>query len=126
MKPTPSVDCIERLRAILVEETDLLARGHLAGVVTLVEEKQRAASAVRDLAMGGSLRSMPEARNAIRSLQSVIDPNKKALEHALRIQRALIGVIVGAARSSAPTNAYGRTGNALTGSSRNLLARTRI
>ena len=112
-RPDPG-KCLARLTALLTEETAHLRRGDVGSAMALVEEKQRTAADVRDYAVDGSLAAIPEAAATLRHLRREIELNKQALEHALRVQRALVGIIADAARRTAPVRSYGRTGLALT------------
>ena len=105
--------CVARLTSLLAEETSRLGRSEVASAIELVEEKQRMASAVRDYAADGSLRSIPDVAVALGQLRHEIDLNKHALEHALRVQRVLLGIIAEATRRAVPVQSYGRGGIAL-------------
>jgi hypothetical protein len=96
----------ERLAAVLTCENAALANLDLRRAAGLLAEKQQAAAAfVAAQPDGGT----PPAELVFR-LRDLAQENRARLEHAVAVQRRIIGIIARAIRSSAPVPGYGATG----------------
>jgi len=96
----------ERLAAVMARENAALAALDLRRAAGMLTEKQAAATAfVAAQASTGA----PSAEHA-RRLSDLAQDNREKLEHAIAVQRRIIGMIARAIRDSAPAPRYGATG----------------
>lgn len=96
----------ERLAAVLTRENAALADLDLSRAAGMLEEKQQAAAAFVTANPGAGA---PPAELA-RRLRDLAQENRLKLEHAIAVQRRIIGIVAGAVRGSAPAPRYGATG----------------
>jgi hypothetical protein len=104
-------DAAERLAGVLARENAALAASDLRGAAGMLEEKQQAAAAFVAAQPGTGT---PPAELA-RRLRDLAQENRRKLEHAMAVQRRIIGMIAQAVRATAPAPRYGATGAMTTG-----------
>ncbi len=101
---------IVRLACVLEAENAALEAMDLPAAAALVTEK-RAASEAFDAARKAAPPTPSAAlQNAAARLGSQAEDNRRLLERAMKVQTRVLGIIVGAARSSQPVQGYGRSG----------------
>lgn len=96
----------ERLAAVLVRENAALAALDLRGAAAMLAEKQQAAA----MFVAARPEAGPPPAELARRLQDLVEENRARLEHAVAVQRRIIGIIARAVRSAAPAPRYGATG----------------
>jgi hypothetical protein len=101
----------ERLAGVLERENAALAALDLKRAAGMLAEKQDAAAAFVAAQPGGG--APPHA--LARRLRDLAQENRTKLEHAIAVQRRVIGIIAGAVRVAAPVPRYGATGAMATG-----------
>jgi hypothetical protein len=99
-------EAAERLAAVLARENAALAALDLRRAAGMLAEKQEAAAAFLAAQPGTGA---PPAELA-RRLHDLAQENSRKLEHAIVVQRRIIGIIARAVRSSSPAPRYGATG----------------
>jgi hypothetical protein len=96
----------EQLASVLARENAALAALDLRGAAAMLAEKQQAAAAfVAAQPDGGT----PPAE-LVQRLGGLAQENRARLEHAVAVQRRIIGIIARAIRGTAPAPRYGATG----------------
>ncbi len=96
----------ERLATVLARENAALAALDLRGAAGMLAEKQQAAAAFVAAQPGAGT---PPAAMAQR-LRDLAEENRARLEHAVAVQRRIIGIIARAVRSASAAPRYGATG----------------
>ncbi len=99
-------EAAERLAAVLARENAALAALDLRRAAGMLAEKQQAAAAFVAAQPGGGA---PPAELA-RRLRDLAQENRLKLEHAMAVQRRIIGIIARAVRGSVAAPRYGATG----------------
>jgi hypothetical protein len=99
-------EAAERLAAVLERENAALGALDLRRAAAMLAEKQQAAAAFVAAQPGGRA---PPAELACR-LRDLAQENSRKLEHAISVQRRIVGIITRAVRASAPAPRYGATG----------------
>ena len=99
-------EAVERLAGVLERENAALAALDLRCAAGMLEEKQQAAAAFVAAQPGGG---NPPAELA-RRLRDLAQENGRKLEHAMTVQRRIVGMITRAVRANAPAPRYGATG----------------
>jgi hypothetical protein len=104
-------EAAERLAGVLVRENAALAALDLRGAAGMLAEKQQAVAAFVAAQPSADVPSADLARR----LRDLAQENRKKLEHAITVQRRVIGIIARAFHGTAPTlrngaNLYGATG----------------
>ncbi|HVC59121.1 MAG TPA: hypothetical protein VND19_02005 [Acetobacteraceae bacterium] len=98
----------ERLAAVLARENAALAGLDLRRAAGMLAEKQQAAAAFIAAAAQPGAVAPPVAQ--ARRLHDLAEENRRGLEHAIAVQRRIIGIIARAVRGIAATPRYGATG----------------
>jgi hypothetical protein len=96
----------ERLAAVLARENAALDDLDLGRAGGMLAEKQQAAAALAAAQPGAGV---PPAELAQRLLK-LAQENRLKLEHAIAVQRRIIGIVAGAVRGTPPAPRYGATG----------------
>ncbi len=96
----------EHLAAVLTRENAALTALDLRRAAGMLAEKQQAVAAFVAAQPGAPA---PPAELAQR-LRDLAQDNRLKLEHAMAVQRRIIGIIARAVRSTAPAPRYGATG----------------
>jgi hypothetical protein len=96
----------ERLAAVLTRENAALAALDLRGAAGMLAEKQQAAAMFVAARPASGVASAELAER----LQDLAEENRARLEHAVAVQRRIIGIIARAVRCSVPAPRYGATG----------------
>jgi hypothetical protein len=96
----------ERLAGVLARENAALGELDLRRAAGMLAEKQHAAAAFVAAQSGGGT---PPAELAER-LHDLTQENGLKLEHAIAVQRRIVGIIARAIRATAPAPRYGATG----------------
>ena len=99
-------EAAEHLAAVLTRENTALAALDLRRAAGMLAEKQQAAAAFVAAQPGAGA---PPAELAQR-LHDLAQDNRLKLEHAMAVQRRIIGIIARAIRGNAPAPRYGATG----------------
>jgi hypothetical protein len=99
-------EAAEHLAAVLARENAALAALDLRGAAAMLAEKQQAAVAF--LAAAPDAGGLPPSQ--ARRLRDLAQENRAGLEHAMAVQRRIIGIIARAIRGAAPAPRYGATG----------------
>ncbi len=99
-------EAAEHLAAVLARENAALAALDLRGAAGMLAEKQQAAAAFVAAQPGGRTPSTELAQR----LRGLAQENRARLEHAVAVQRRIIGIIARAIRGTAPAPRYGATG----------------
>jgi hypothetical protein len=104
-------EAAERLAGVLARENAALAALDLRGAAGMLAEKQQAVAAFV-AAQPGSGRPPVELARRLRDL---VHENREKLEHAINVQRRVIGIIARAIRIAAPAARQGGTRYGATG-----------
>ena len=99
-------EAAERLAAVLTRENAALGALDLRRAAGMLAEKQQAAAALVAAQPGTAA---PPAELA-RRLRDLAQENRVKLEHAITVQRRIIGIIARAVRGATPAPRYGATG----------------
>jgi len=99
-------EAAERLAAVLARENAALADLDLRRAAGMLAEKQQAAAAFA--AAQPEVGAQPLAQ--VRLLSDLVQENRQRLEHAITVQRRIIGIIARAVRSASAAPRYGATG----------------
>ena len=101
---------IVRLASVLEAENAALAAMDLPAAAALVAEKREATTAFDTARVATPVTPSAALRDAAARLGSQAEDNRRLLERAMKVQTRVLGIIVGAARSSNPVQGYGRSG----------------
>lgn len=104
-------EAAERLAGVLVRENAALAALDLRGAAGMLAEKQQAAEA---FVAAQPNAGVPSA-DLTRRLRDLAQENRQKLEHAITVQRRVIGIIARAFHGTAPAPRYGATRYGATG-----------
>ncbi len=99
-------DAAERLAGVLTLENAALGALDLRRAAGMLAEKQQAAAAFVAAQSGAGAPPTELARR----LRDLVGENSRNLEHAIVVQRRVVGIIARAIRAAAPAPRYGATG----------------